>query len=192
MRRHRPRDSDLIDALEPCAPISLSQPIWRVVRDTRDPCQCSKPGGRWDDETVEVLYTAQERNGALAEMHFHLRKGQPVIPPKITYRLHELQLNLDNILDLSDRDMLSDIGVDMAKFGQMTYVNKDHEYVRTQEVGEVANFLGFNGILVPNARWACNNVVLFCDSLEPDQLDELNDHGIIDWKAWEKETNSSR
>lgn len=192
MRRHPPRDSDLIDALEACAPISLKQSLWRVVRDKRDPCQCSKPGGRWDDESVEVLYTAHERDGALAEMHFHLRKGQPVIPPKIRYRLHELQSNLENVLDLSDRSLLTDLGVDMAKFGQMTYVNKDHEYVRTQIIGETANFLGFNAILVPNARWNCNNIVLFCDSLVPDQLDEREDHGIVDWKSWEKETEDTR
>jgi len=191
-RRHRPRDSDLIDVLESCAPISVSQSIWRVVRDQRDPCQCSKPGGRWDDETVEVLYTALERNGALAEIHFHLRRGQPVIPTKTVFRLYELQLKLENVLDLSDHNLLSDLGVDMTKFGQMTFVNKDHEYVRTQEIGEAANFLDFNGIVVPNARWDCNNVVLFCDSLEPDQLDELNDHDVVNWKAWEQDTEVTR
>ena len=192
MRHYRPRDSDLIDALEPCTPTTLEQPIWRVVRDTRDPCQCSKPGGRWDDESIEVLYTSQARDGALAEMYFHLRKGQPVIPQKIKHRLHELQLNIENVLDLTDYRFLSDLKVDMPKYGQMTYVNKHHEYIRTQEIGEVASFLGFSGLLVPNARWDCNNVVLFCDRMDNDELDELQDHGIINWKTWERDTEGVR
>jgi len=180
----RPRDSDLIDALELCAPIELNQTLWRVVHESRDPCQCSRPGGRWDDESIEVLYTSVERDGAMAEMHFHLRRGQPVVPSKIAYRLHELHITIDGVIDLTDRQFLLNIGVDMSSFGQLLYANKDQEYQRTQQIGEAAHFLDFSGILVPNARSDCNNVVLFCDRFTPDQLDEIDDHGIIDWSAW--------
>ena len=173
-------------------PITLNQTLWRAVHENRDPCQCSKPGGRWDDECVEVLYTSAERDGALAEMYFHLRKGQPVIPSKVAYRLYELQLNLDGLVDLTDKNSLSELGVDIARYGKLTYANKNMEYQPTQQIGEAAHFLGFNGILVPNARWNCNNVVLFCDRITPDQLDELQDHGVIDWKKWEKNTEGVR
>ncbi|OED40204.1 hypothetical protein AB833_12300 [Chromatiales bacterium (ex Bugula neritina AB1)] len=186
MRYSKPRDSDLIDAVESCESISIRQSIWRVVLDGRDPCQCSSPGGRWDNETFEVLYTSQLQDGAIAEMLFHLKKGQPVLPSKLTYRIFELNLDLDDVLNLGDKDLLSPLGVNTAQFGKLTYANRNDEYTRTQKIGETAHFLGFSGIVLPNARWNCNNVVLFCDRLEGDALEEIRDHGPIDWNAWSK------
>ena len=177
----KPRDSDLIDILDCCDPASVRCSLWRAVADARDPCQCSKPGGRWDDGTVEVLYTSLERDGAIAEIYFHLRKGQPVFPSKVKYRLHELQLDIGGIVDLTDAKLLSNLGVDMARYGQLTYVNRESEYTRSQQIGEAAYFLGFKGIKVPNARADCNNLILFCDQVAPDQLELINDHGFIDW-----------
>lgn len=184
MRHSKPRDSVLMDAVESGESISVNQSIWRVVREGRDPCQCSSSGGRWDDGSYEVLYTSQQQDGAIAEMHFHLRKGQPVIPSKPSYQTFELHLNLDNVLNLGDEKLLSPLGVNMANYGKMTYVNRNEEYVRTQQIGETAHFLGFSAIVVPNARWDCNNVVLFCDRLEGDALEEIQDHGSIDWSDW--------
>lgn len=186
MRYSKPRDSGLMDAVESGESISVRQSIWRVVREDRDPCQCSSPGGRWDDGNFEVLYTSQQQDGAIAEMHFHLRKGQPVIPSKPTYQTFELSLNLDNVLNLGDEKLLSPLGVNTAHYGRLTYANRNEEYTRTQQIGETAHFLGFTGIVVPNARWDCNNVVLFCDRLEGDALEEVQDHGAIDWTAWSK------
>jgi len=66
----------------------------------------------------------------------------------------------------------------------MTYANRNKEYTRTQQIGETANFLGFSDIVAPNARWECDNVVLFCDRLEGDDLEEVPDYGAIDWTDW--------
>ena len=186
-----PRDPGLIDAVESGKSISVSQPIWRVVRDDRDPCRCSSSGGRWDDATFEVLYTSQQQDGAIAEMYFHLRKGQPVIPSKPKYRIFELNLNLDNVLNLGDKGLLSPLGVNTAEYGKLTYANRNNEYTKTQQIGEIANFLGFSGIVVPNARWNCNNVVIFCNRLEGDTLEESQDHGYIDWTAWSNSNSVS-
>jgi hypothetical protein len=64
------RDSRLIDALEALPARRLTETVWRVVREGRDPCNCNASGGRWDDETFDVLYTSRERDGAIAEMFF--------------------------------------------------------------------------------------------------------------------------
>jgi len=179
------RDHRLIDALEPLPAVSFAGTLWRVVRDGRAPCQCSGSGGRWDDTTFEVLYTARERDGAIAEMWFHLKRGQPVFPSKVRYRLHELHVELDGALDLSDPVALTDLGVDMNHFGQLSYNERVMEYPRTQAIAEVAHFLDFTGLLVPSARWNCANVVIFCDHILPDALETVKDHGVIDWTAWQ-------
>jgi RES domain-containing protein len=178
------RDDRLIDALDALSATSFSGTVWRVVRDGHDPLQCSASGGRWDDQTFDVLYTSPERDGAIAEMYFHLKRGQPVFPRKLRFRLYELRVDADQVLDLSDSTRLSGLGVDMTRFGQLSYEERVSEYPRTQAIGEIAHLLDYSALLVPNARWDCTNVVLFCDRISPEQLGVVADHGLIDWSAW--------
>ncbi|MEJ2327125.1 MAG: RES family NAD+ phosphorylase [Chromatiaceae bacterium] len=184
--RHRPRDSRLIDALEAHAPKPFGGTVWRAVRESRDPATCSAAGGRWDDATFDVLYTAQERDGAVAEMHFHLMRGQPIFPSKARYKLYELNLELDPVLDLSSADDLTALGVDMRRFGQLSYEGRGQEYPATQQIAEAAYFLGFSGLLVPSARFECVNVIVFCDPAGPAAVEIVRDHGLIDWQRWRK------
>ena len=178
------RDDRLIDALDELSSTAFSGTVWRVVRDGLDPRQCSASGGRWDDGTVDVLYTSQERDGAIAEMYFHLKRGQPVFPQKVRFRLHELRVSAEPVLDLADPDTLAGLGIDMSRYGQLSYDERLSEYPRTQAIGEVAHMLDHAALLVPNARWDCTNVVVFCDRIAPEQLDVVSDHGLIDWSAW--------
>ena len=178
------RDSKLIDAIEALEPEPYAGPVWRVVRDGRDPTQGSASGGRWDDETFDVLYTSLEDNGAIAEMYFHLRRGQPIMPSKPKYRLHELTARLDHALNLLDLKALSALGLDIGKYGRLAYEERQGEYPRSQEIAEVAHFLEFDGLLVPCARWNCGNAVLFCDRVAPEGRIEKQDHGQIDFSDW--------
>lgn len=183
--RRRTRDSRLIDALDSLAPAPFAGTVWRVVREGRDPGRCSASGGRWDDATFEVLYTSRDRNGAIAEAYFHRLRGQPLFPSKTRDELHELTLDLKAVLDLTDTALLARIGVDMTRYGQLSYEGRSSEYPRTQDIAETARFLGCDGLLVPNARWNCVNAVVFCDVAEPGAVDPLRNHGIVDWTAWQ-------
>lgn len=154
-----------------------------MVREGRDPLQCSASGGRWDDSTFEVLYTSLKREGAIAEIYFHLMRGQPVFPSKVRYCLFELKVSLSEILRFETLDELSALGLDISRYGQLSYQERQQEYPRTQEIAEVADFLDCDGLQVPNARLACANLVLFCDRLQPDSMEVVKDHGIMDWTA---------
>ena len=120
-------------------------------------------------------------------MFFHLRRGQPLIPSRVRYRLHELQIELKSALDLSDKAQLAALGVDMSIFGQLSYEERASEYPRTQDVAEISHFLDHSGIVVPNARWDCANVVIFCDRTAPGAVEAIKDHGPIDWDDWAKQ-----
>lgn len=182
-----PRDHTLIDALETRAGSEVSLQLWRVCRDGRDPTQCSRPGGRWDDGTFEVLYTAEEPNGAVAEMYYHLRRGQPLIPSKIGFRLHEFRLEASNMLDLSDERDLAALGVDMERFGRLVYRTRGAEYPISQKIAEGAHFLEFDCLRIPSARWSCANVAVFCDRIPSERLTAVKDHGVITWDTWAAE-----
>lgn len=177
------RDSALIDAVEALTPVAFAGAVWRVVRESRDPTLCSRSGGRWDDGTFEVLYTAAERDGAVAEMYFHLARGQPVFPSQVRYRLHELHVALERALRLADLDALAGVGIDTSRYGQLSYQERETEYPRSQDVAEAAHFLEFDGLIVPSARHTCLNVVLFCDRVPPAALRAVKDHGLVDWQT---------
>ena len=177
----RRRDNALLDAIEAHAPVAFEASVWRVVREGRSPAICSRSGGRWDDGTFDVLYTSQEADGALAEMHFHLGRGQPVFPSKVRYHLHEVQTALSKALKLVDLAALAKLGLDMARYGQLSYQDKAGEYPRSQDIGEAAHFLEFDGLLVPSARWQCQNVILFWDRVPPEAV---KDHGLVDFADW--------
>ena len=175
------RDNKLIDAIEAIDPVEFSGPVWRVVKEGRDPAQCSRSGGRWDDGTFDVLYTSETDKGAIEEMRFHLMRGQPIMPSQIKYKLHEIDLSLGRSLKLLNLDALANVGLDTSRYGQLSYSEKDAEYPRSQDVAEVAHFLDFDGLVVPNARYACLNVIAFCDQIGPEALAAKKDHGLIDW-----------
>ena len=79
----RIRDRQLLDVLEALDPAPYEGAVWRSVREGRDPLACWRSGGRWDDGTVDVLYTSETREAAIAERRFHLYRGQPLPPSKV-------------------------------------------------------------------------------------------------------------
>lgn len=183
---HAIRDNALIDALEKLSPVSFRGSVWRIVREGRDALMCSDAGGRWDDGTFDVLYTSKTADGAAAGMYFHLSRGQPVIPSQVRYSVFELRVAMDRALQFVDVDAIKRLGVDTSRYGALSHADRHNEYPRTQEIAETALFLGFDGLIVPSARWKCANVILFCDRLGPDTMHIVKDHGRIDWNNWQK------
>lgn len=181
------RDSAVLDFLESVPKQPFEGTAWRIVRKSRDPLRSSTPKGRWDDGSFEVLYTSLEQAGARAEMYFHLMRGQPVFPSLMEFRLYELDLRLSSTVSLSDLEAVFAAGVDTVNYGGLSYSRKGEEYTTSQKIGEAAHFLDCDLLVVPNARWACLNAVLFMDRISPDQISVRKDHGAVDWKSWQVE-----
>lgn len=175
------RDNKLIDAIEEIEPVEFAGTVWRVARRGLDPTQCSRSGGRWDDGTFDVLYTSEEKDGAINEMKFHLMRGQPVIPSRVKYHLFEIDLALGRALRLLDLPALAKLGLDVSRYGQLSYNEKQAEYPRSQDIGEAAHFLDYDGLIVPSARHDCLNIVIFCDRVPPESISAIADHGVVDW-----------
>ncbi len=191
IRRRKVRDNALIDALDASPAVEFEGVAWRVVRGDREPMRGSSPGGRWDDGTFDVLYTSGERDGALAEMYFHIMRGQPIFPSEMEFRLYELDVVLRRALRLADIAALEAFGVEATSYRSLEYPRKQEEYQRMQEIGEAAHFLDFDGLIVPSARWKCQNLVLFTDRVLPPALSISRDHGPVDWIAWERKTKAT-
>lgn len=172
-------DASLIDALEQYSPSAWTGRVWRVVREGRDALSCSASRGRWDDGTFDVLYTSSSKEGALEEMRFHLGRGQPVIPDIPIYRLFELEISFEALLVIDTPQAISNLGVDLNRFGRLPYLSHGDEYVRSQEIAAAVEFLDFDGMRVPSARSEIPNLVVFCGSVVPSAMNEISDHGPI-------------
>jgi len=175
MIERRARDINLLDALEAHAGVSFEGDVWRIVRAERDVLEGFSSKARWDPGTFDVLYTSLEREGALEEVHFHLSR-QPVFPSKLRSVLHRISVRTRRTLKLADLSALADLGIAPERYGELSYE-------RSQEIGDAAYFLGFDGILAPSARWSCQNLILFMDRMEQGDL-TVRDSEPVDWGVW--------
>lgn len=172
----RALDDRLLDALGEIEGQPFQGTMWRVVRLGRSALDGSRGAGRWNPATMSVLYGAEEADGAIAEMHYHLNRGQSVFPSRMQHSLFELRIETKRTLILADMQQLARLGIEERRYREMLYG-------RTQEVGAAAAFMGFDGIIAPSARWKCQNIVLFLDAFDLDDIEEVGSERI-DWNAW--------
>lgn len=183
MNERRARDLDLLDALDAHQGVSFSGDVWRIVREERDVLQGYPAGARWDPGSFDVLYTALTPEGALEEIHFHLSR-QPVFPSRVKSVLHRITVSTQRTLKLADLQAIEELGITAETYGSL-------EYTRSQEIGDAAAFLGFDGILAPSARWPCQNLILFTDSFTPTDL-QLVESTPVDWDDWRRRRGQAR
>lgn len=174
----RARDHRLLDALGKLEPEPFQDVVWRVARDSREPLEGSSARGRWSPGHFDVLYTSLDPNGARAEAYFHLSR-QPVFPSRLRYWLYELNVKTKETLRLANMEALLSLGVEEVRY-------RDLLYDRTQAISDAARFMGFDGLIVPSARWNCLNLVLFVDAVDLDEI-EINGQTEINWDDWRDE-----
>ena len=152
-----------MDALEAVPTAPFAGMVWRSVRAGRDPLVCGRPGGRWDDGTLDVLYTSETREGAVAERRFHLFQGQPFPPSRVRYDMFELCVSLGAVMRFTGLEALADAGLRVAGYGRLSYLEREQEYPRTQEIAGHIDLLptivtkGLNFIQISIAsHYLCN------------------------------------
>lgn len=173
----RVHDRELLDMLEQRDSAPFQDEVWRVVRTRRDPMRGSTANGRWGAAgEFEVLYTACDRDGALAEIGYRMSL-EPIWPSNIHHEVHRVDVTLDRVLDLTDFKLLAQFGIHEESY-------EGHRYDTEQAVSAAARFLELQAILVPNARYMGNNLVVY-----PDLHGALNGLTLIegesvDWNDW--------
>lgn len=172
------RDHALLDLLDAHRGVSFAGDVWRIVREGIDVLQGYPAKARWDPGTFDVLYTSLEREGALEEIHFHLTQ-QPVFPSQLRSILYRIRLKTQRTLRLANLEKVEGLGVSRDEYAGLSYQ-------RTQEIGDAAAFLGFDGILAPSARWPCQNLIIFCDRFTPAELTVLESQDVH-WEKWRNE-----
>ncbi|WP_181171455.1 RES family NAD+ phosphorylase [Mesorhizobium sp. B2-5-9] len=172
----------MVDKLAELTPRRFEGEVWRATRLNQDPIAFSYNGGRWAPpssyQSVPVLYTSMERQGAIAEVSSWLsmlvpRPTKPIV-------VHRLLIRATDVVTLDAR-ALTGLGVDFERFTERSYAAMGEEPPsRTQEIGAALSFLGIDGVIVPSARWRGSNLILF-DNF--DNQIEIDDQGSeqVDW-----------
>jgi hypothetical protein len=170
--------------LEKLEPEPFDSDVWRVTRQGRDPLRGASSNGRWGAPgELEVLYTSEQRDGALAEVGFRLSL-EPVWPSLIRHQIHVLAVKAERTLRLVDMRELGDLGVDISRY-------ETFEYGATQAIAAAAHFLEFDGLQVPSARFSCSNLVLFTDRVSHAGQIQLVSSEDVDWLDWQKKQRRS-
>jgi len=149
---------------------------FRATRKSLDPLAVSTRGGRWAPPgEIAVLYTSLTREGALAEIAFHWGQLTPL--PSKPASLHRLRVTAQRALRLI-RANLDALGVSTADYLSLNYT-------QTQKIGAAVAFLGCDGLVVPSARWDCENLVIFAENHNVGESDlQLIASEEVDWLGW--------
>lgn len=181
----KPHDPELLDQLVELTTNSFDEIVWRSTRINQEPAAFSHNGGRWappsNYQSVPVLYTSLLRDGAIAEMTNWLSALTP--RPTKPILVHQLRVRAQKVVSL-DAVALQRLGVDMERYQDQPYARMGQTPAsRSQEIGSALSFLGIDGLLVPSARWDCQNLVLYDNLNMAVEIDVLS-RAEVDWISW--------
>src|SRR3546814_18148864 len=103
--------------------------MWRVVRTGRDVLDGSRGSGRWNTSEMSVLYGAAKREGAIAEIYFHLSRGQSVFPSQMRHAVFDHTIKMQKALILTAEGQFKRLGGGVGRYRDMCYTSP-------KEIGE--------------------------------------------------------
>ncbi len=125
----------------------------------RDPLSVQgslRHGGRYNPSGIfGALYCGESPEVCATEIRKRAA-GQPVSP----YRLARIRVQLHRVLDLTDPETLTALGLRPEDL-------IEDDWQRTQRLAALARAAGFEGLLVPAAAGPGRNLVIFPDRLDP-------------------------
>lgn len=172
-------DPQLLDTIAALPSGSLDRSVFRATGLTADPTIFAHSGGRWapadeDEGGFPILYTSLDKDGAVAEVASYLSLLSPV--PRKSLKVSEIGVTTQKSLTLA-YDQLGSLGINTAEY-------RARSYKKTQAVGAAINFLGYDGLIAPSARWNCENLMIFeANHLLESRLEVLSSE-VVEPKEW--------
>ena len=170
-------DSNILNRLDELEVVEFSGEVYRTSRGSLDPLKPSPFGGRWSFAGGSpVLYTSLEKEGALAEAAYYSSLLVPF--PTKPIKISTIKTKIARTIRIAKCD-LSAFGVDISLY-------EDHPNEILQKIGAAAAFQEIQGLIVPSARWTCDNLVLFTEHVcggDVVELIETESVVLNDWAA---------
>jgi RES domain-containing protein len=126
--------------------------VYRHMLGGYPPERPNTRGARWNPPQVAAIYTSLDRATALAEAEYRL--GLEPFRLRTERKIYTISVKLHEVLDLGRRDVLESLGIKRSDLEGL-------DFSGCQKVGGAAQWLGYDGLLVPSARSAGINLVIF-------------------------------
>lgn len=151
-------DRRLLERLARLQPARWEGVVWRQLPAVVSPTEPNTRGARWNPPGVLAVYASLTAETARAEA-LHRHSVQPTRPTK-PQRLHEIRVSLLSLLDVRSLELLAELDIepDLLKSADMSL---------TQQMGGAAEWLGHDGLIVPSARHAGSNLVIYVAKMSP-------------------------
>ena len=173
-------DPDLLEKLSNLEVTHFNGEVFRATRKNLDPLAASSNGGRWMPRNeMNVLYTSLVEDGAMAELAYHW--GMLVPRPSKPAILSRIKADLPQSIRILRTDFET-LGISEHEYQQMNYE-------KMQKIGHASAFLEVHGLMVPSARWDCDNLIIFTDNIMHLEPLELISEKEVDWIRWGEENN---
>ena len=131
---------------------------YRQVFEGTEVLRANVRGGRWNPPAVEALYCSLQPQTASAEVdHLIARQPVPIRTPRVTYGL---SITLAKVADLRDLRALESCGI-------TSEMMMGEDLSAPQLVGGAVSWLQCAGMLIPSARDAGDNLVVFVNNMGP-------------------------
>lgn len=139
---------------------------------------------RWNEPGQPTLYLAGDEGVLIAEWgrHFALNRTPQLRQRTVERAVYNLELSLDFVIDLRDRDVCDSLSLDNAPycFTDIDVSRATAHFVRNTSEAQ-ALFVPSMGFLDDLNRWC---LVLFLDKLPPDPrsfVSAVTPHGPVRW-----------
>lgn len=163
-------DHALLEALESFGSASWHGRVWRHMFNAHQPNHVNVLGARWNPAGVGAVYAALERETALAEGQ-HAIDVQPR-PVRARRFLYELEVDVDEVVDLSIPGRLEQIGIRSLEL-------RSDDFAACQAVGGAASWLGRGGLVVPSARHSGDNLVILVNANHDFEMTTLSKEEVF-------------
>lgn len=144
-------DEGVLARLERLTSAPFASEVFRHTLGATPPEKENNRGARWNPPGIHAIYTSLERPTAIAEGE-HLLSLQ-VPRPRVRRVVHRIRVSLSRVFDLRSARILENVGVTADEL-------RSDDHWGCRRVGEAANHLSADGLLVPSARSEGTNLVV--------------------------------
>lgn len=129
--------------------------MFRVMLNDSPPERENTGGARWNPPDTAAIYTCLAPAVCIAEVEYGLARQSRPVKPGLRKTLYEIEVALSAVVELeSALPALRSVGINRPQLFA-------DDMKASQEIGRVVTWFGFDGLLVPSARSAGNNLVIY-------------------------------
>jgi RES domain-containing protein len=147
--------SSLENVLASLQPAAWSGRIYRVMLNDYPPDRENIQGARWNPPDVAAIYACFEPAVCIAEVEYNLARQPRPVKRDLRKTLYEIEVTLAAAVDLTELlPNLDKIGIGPAQLFA-------DDMKASQDIGRLITWFGFDGLIVPSARFEGKNLVIY-------------------------------